>query len=551
MQTEEKHPPLLQVNALLAEIRQAPGNEELHWKCGRLLKDLATYGRPALATYQPAIYDLLLILFCGNAVSHQTLGLISVQQLKLKYGIGAETKPADGESLLLFLAQDGLLLATLEKTLNTDQEFEGFLRKLRRFLLFQCRANESLFRRLLRLTAALAQQCFNNEYIFIEEDDERITADEIEAECCRGLQYDMVKSNEVLLLVLGMYRSLAQLPLADHIAKVPLDAFSETVRPAIVRMIHEPLEEKRLCLDIPSFGAVTSPTSKAVGAQYEENPYPRWFSLRGPFSSLETKLKKIRQGFSWPASFLKETFQILVPGCGTGQQPLSIAAGNPDAIVLAIDLSKSSLAYGKRIADCLKLNNVTFLHGDLLEIPKLNRSFHHIDCVGVLHHMKDPLTGWRILAQAVLPGGTLHIGVYSRIARLQVEFMRCEIRRLGLKPTVEDMKTLRQQTLTKREYRPFLAALNSPGFYGLSSFRDLFFHVQECSHTLSEIGQLLDSLNLEFLGFKLRSPLLRAKYREQFPDDPNMSSFDNWRRFEGSYAGSAMLFDFWVRKPES
>jgi SAM-dependent methyltransferase len=249
--------------------------------------------------------------------------------------------------------------------------------------------------------------------------------------------------------------------------------------------------------------------------------------------------------------FLKEKFQILVPGCGTGQQPLSIAAGNPDAAILAIDLSKSSLAYGRRMADCLKLNNVTFLHGDLLEIPALNRSFHHIDCVGVLHHLKDPPAGWRILAQAVLPGGTLHIGVYSRIARLQVEFIRSETRRLGLQPTVQDMKALRQQILTKTEYKPFLHALNSPGFYGLSSFRDLFFHVQECSYTLSEIRQLLDSLHLEFLGFKLRSPLLKARYREQFPNDPNMTSFDNWRRFESNYAGSAMLFDFWVRKPES
>jgi len=84
-------------------------------------------------------------------------------------------------------------------------------------------------------------------------------------------------------------------------------------------------------------------------------------------------LKKIRPEFVWPASFLEEKFQILVPGCGTGQHPLSIAAGNPDAILLAIDLSKSSLAYGGRMADCLKLHNVTFLHGDFLEIPKLER----------------------------------------------------------------------------------------------------------------------------------------------------------------------------------
>jgi SAM-dependent methyltransferase len=548
MQSEEKDSFLLQLDALLAEIRKIPSDEELHWKCRQLLKDLAT--RNALGTYQPAICELLLILFSGNAVSHQTLALISVQQLKLKYQIGAETNPAEEQALLLLLARDGLFLAALEKTLNTDHEFETFLRKLRRYLLFEYCANKSLAFGLLRLTAALAQQGLNNEYIWIEEEDEGVLVDKIETECGHGIHCETVESTELPLLALGMYRPLMKLPSIDLIARIPLEAFSEAARPVIVRMIHHPLEEKKLMGDIPSFGTGASPTSKAVRAQYEVNSYPKWFNLGGRFSSLETKLKKIRHGFSWPAVFLKERFQILVPGCGTGQQPLSIAAGNPDAAVLAIDLSKSSLAYGRRMADCLKLDNVTFLHGDLLEIPTLNRSFHHIDCVGVLHHLKDPPAGWRILAQAVLPGGTLHIGVYSRIARLQVEFIRSETQRLGLQPTVQDMRTLRQQILTKNQYKPFLHALNSPGFYGLSSFRDLFFHVQECSYTLSEIRQLLDSLHLEFLGFKLRSPLLKAMYREQFPDDPNMSSFDNWRRFESNYAGSAMLFDFWVRKPE-
>ena len=70
--------------------------------------------------------------------------------------------------------------------------------------------------------------------------------------------------------------------------------------------------------------------------------------------------------------------------------------------------------------------------------------------------MKDPLAGWRILVQAVLPGGTLHIRVYSRIARLQVEFVRSQIRSLGLKPTAQSMRELRQQILMRNEYKPFL-----------------------------------------------------------------------------------------------
>jgi len=61
MQLENKGPPLLQLSALLAEIRRAPGNGELHWKSHRLLKDFATQSHSILATHQPLIYDLLLI----------------------------------------------------------------------------------------------------------------------------------------------------------------------------------------------------------------------------------------------------------------------------------------------------------------------------------------------------------------------------------------------------------------------------------------------------------------------------------------------------------
>ena len=550
MQSEASHPALTQLHDALAKCRQAPEDVKLQQASSRLLSDLATQGQPLLATYHPVVDELLVALLRGNAVSHQTLALIAVSQLRSKYQIDRETDPADQQPLLVSLAQDILFLETLNRTVNTDPEFEDFLRKLRRFLLFESRRPTGVSPQLIPLTAALAQQCFNNEYILMEEDDERILVNDVETECARELRRDPVQASQMLLLVLGMYRFPARLPSADTIANIPLTTFPEPVRPVIARMIHQPLEENRLRDDIPSFAGVTSTTSKMVRAQYEENPYPRWFSLGGPFSALETRLKRIRPDFSWPTAFLHE-FRILVPGCGTGQQPLAIARGNPDADVVAIDLSKASLAYGKRMAGSLGIRNVTFLHGDLAEVSKLQERFHHIDCVGVLHHMADPTAGWRSLAGAVLSGGTLHLGLYSRVARLQIDFIRAQVKRLALEASAEGMKALRQQILTGEQYKPLFQALNTPGFYNLGSFRDLFFHVQERSYTLSEIRQLIDLLNLEFLGFKISSPILKSKYRERFPDDPRMNNFDNWCQFESSYMGTAVMFDFWLRKPES
>ena len=550
MQSEPTHPALLQLNAALTKLRQAPRAVDLQRVASQLIKDLANQGVPPLAAYHPVTYELLLALLSGNAVAHQSLARMTVRQLMSKYQIGRESDPAEEGQLPITLARDELLLELLKKTVNTDPEFEVFLRKLRRFLLFESRGPAGPHSELIPLAAALAQQCFNNEYIFIEEDDERIAVDDVEATCARELRSDPAQVSERLLLVLGMYRSLARLPSADRILEIPLATFAEAVRPVIVRMFHEPLEENRLRDDIASFGAVTSTTSKMVRDQYEDNPYPRWFSLGGASSSLENRLKRIRPDFLWPGAFRHQKIEILVPGCGTGQQPFAIARGNPDADVVAIDLSKASLAYGRRMAGVLGIQNVTFLHGDLVDISKLDRRFHHIDCVGVLHHLADPTAGWRILAEAVLPGGTLHIALYSRVARLQIDFMRAEVKRLALEAGTQGMKELRQRMLTGDEYRPLFQILNTPGFYSLSAFRDLFFHVQERSYTLSEIRTLIELSHLEFLGFKVSSPILKSKYRERFPDDPRMTSFDNWLQFESSYMASAVLFDFWLRKPD-
>ena len=37
------------------------------------------------------------------------------------------------------------------------------------------------------------------------------------------------------------------------------------------------------------------------------------------------------------------------------------------------------------------------MQADILDLHKLNKQFDIIESVGVLHHMNDPLLGWKIL----------------------------------------------------------------------------------------------------------------------------------------------------------
>ena len=74
--------------------------------------------------------------------------------------------------------------------------------------------------------------------------------------------------------------------------------------------------------------------------QYEENPYPRWITnpLRRAADLAREKASPERQA----------ELDILIAGCGTGSHAIQIAQVYPNARLLGIDVSLSSLAYARR-----------------------------------------------------------------------------------------------------------------------------------------------------------------------------------------------------------
>ena len=109
------------------------------------------------------------------------------------------------------------------------------------------------------------------------------------------------------------------------------------------------------------------------GRSYEENPYPRWLSLPpGPGPDLDLGEALARTYPDRPPRGRVET--VLVAGGGTGYEPLLAARQNPSATVLSIDLSRTSLAYGARMARRLGIGNVRFLQGDLLDVDALGET---------------------------------------------------------------------------------------------------------------------------------------------------------------------------------
>ena len=121
-----------------------------------------------------------------------------------------------------------------------------------------------------------------------------------------------------------------------------------------------------------------------------------------------------------------EAPNILIAGCGTGQHSIGTAARFKDSKVLAIDLSLSSLSYAKRKTEELGIQDIDYMQADILDLGKLGRQFDIVESAGVLHHMEDPVAGWRVLTDCLKPGGLMKIGLYSELAREHIVEIRQE-----------------------------------------------------------------------------------------------------------------------------
>jgi len=438
-----------------------------------------------------------------------------------------------------------MLLALIENSVVPEPALETFLRALRRRAL-EAWASGPLSNspRFAELACALAQQCFLNEYVWPESPEETAVVERL-AERVRAGDASMLE-----LALLAAYRPLAAIPALAHPAAAG-EAFERLWR----RQVAEPAEEARLRVAIPALTAVTDQTSRAVQAQYEENPYPRWHRVPASLASafpLRRVLRTLFPHLDLARFAVSESPDILIAGCGTGFQAAITAARNPAGRILAIDLSRPSLAYAMRRCGELRLTNLRFAQADVLQLGSLPERFDMIECTGVLHHLRDPLAGWRVLASLLKRGGVMKVALYSEVARRGVVAARELIARHGLGADREGIRAARQLVLAQPGESPAGSLAQSPDLYSASGTRDLLLHVQEHRFTAAQVADSIRSLGLEFLGVELADPSVLRAYRERFPEDPTAVSLANWGRFEAEHPDVfAGMYQFWAGSPVS
>jgi len=225
---------------------------------------------------------------------------------------------------------------------------------------------------------------------------------------------------------------------------------------------------------------------------------------------------------------MDEPFEVLIAGAGTGQHAIASAISyGPGANVTAIDLSRPSLAYGKWMAQRMGVDNVAFTQADILDLGD-DGPYHIIEAVGVLHHMADPLAGWRALLDRLAPGGLMLVGLYSKVSRANLGPLRQHPAYPGTGCTDDEARSFRAALIEDRSDETLF---DSADFYTLNEFRDLVLHPQEVSFTLDEIAAFLDAQKLRFAGFALPGLVVR-RFLETFPDSPWPGRLEDWAAFE-------------------
>jgi hypothetical protein len=131
-----------------------------------------------------------------------------------------------------------------------------------------------------------------------------------------------------------------------------------------------------------------------------------------------------------------------------------------------------------------------------------------------------------------------------------VDAARAWIAQRGYRAVPDDIRRCRQEMMASDAGAKLTTVTRSPDFASTSACRDLLFHVQEQSLTLSEIARFLRDQGLVFLGFELESHILEH-YRSRFPQDTGMTRLDNWHLFEMENPDTFVgMYQFWMQKPQ-
>ena len=172
-------------------------------------------------------------------------------------------------------------------------------------------------------------------------------------------------------------------------------------------------------------------TSDPLPAHWTAFPYPPRLPTAGVPENIRDGSLRLFNHYLWGGnrSWSQGPLRVLVAGAGTGDATLAFAAqiaqanngaGLPDAHVTHFEISAASIEVARQRVEHFGLQRyVTFVEGDLNDVARLTKfeRFDIINCVGVLHHLAEPLTVLQSLTSSLRDDGGMFLMVYGTYGR--------------------------------------------------------------------------------------------------------------------------------------
>ncbi len=297
--------------------------------------------------------------------------------------------------------------------------------------------------------------------------------------------------------------------------------------------------------------------SNAVAKLYDTYPFPP-----------EPLLDEPPPGYNWRWNWLSaynfckgrkpttEKIRILDAGCGTGVGTEYLVHLNPEAQVVGIDLSSGALAVAKERCQRSGANGVEFHHLSLYDVDQIEGEFDLINCVGVLHHLPDPIRGIKALASKLKPGGLFHIFVYGELGRWEISLMQNAIALLNPEDYTEGVKIGRElfaslpedNRLVQREKERWSMENQRD-----ECFADMYVHPQEVDYNINTLFELIKASGLEFMGFSnpkvWQLERLLDKAPELLQKAQSLPPEEQYRLIELLDPGTITHYEFFLGRP--
>ena len=233
--------------------------------------------------------------------------------------------------------------------------------------------------------------------------------------------------------------------------------------------------------------------------KWDKNPQ------KGPDRKSQITLKSINH-YAYQGKQTFKNFRVLVAGCGLGTDLIHYAMGlaQYNGEVVGIDLSPSALNVVKERLAFYNIKNVTLHQKSLLDLdPKTMGLFDHINCVGVLHHLKDPVAGLTKLSSVLKEDGSMVMMVYAQYGRVGVYRMQELLKKVNkdvpdYETKIKNYKKIYSQLPTTHLLKQFERVITDHKVND-NGIVDELLHCQDRAYTIPQLYEYVQGCKLTLI----------------------------------------------------